>query len=218
MKFSKFVLIICFFTMSKVMISQSYINHMGNCDSNDVRLHYENFAFLSGNQLDTLEYTHVLSFYCGTNVQDLMDDNIQKQFFTPFHYIQYNSVNYLLSTMRIHLIYHKRDSLNASNEFLIELKLPGTNNPLSIIYGSDYVTDNPEGFRVTLAYLVSLDLNDPYVSGYSPSELSYSNVFDQNGSYLYEIHDTDRSNKLVGFKYYSQSTQTEYIRFFLPNN
>lgn len=218
MKLFKFVIIISFLSISSSLISQPYINHMGDCESQNSRLHYDNFAFLSWDALDSLKYTHVFSFYCGSGLHDMEDFNLQKQFFSPFHFISYDTAYYALSSMLIHKIYSKRDSINASNEFLIELKIVGINAPLAFIYGSDNVTDNPYGFRVTLAYLVSMDGNDPYAAGYTPQELTYVAVYNQGGSYLHEIRDIDRQNMLVGLKYFSPTTQSEHIKFLVPNN
>ncbi len=218
MKISKFLLIIYFFSLSEYTFSQSFINIMGNCDSNDTRLNYENFAFLSGNLLDTLQYTHMFSWYCGVTFDDLIDLNLQKEFFTPFNFIQYETYNYLLSNMKVHLIYSQRDSINRSNIFLIELLPDTSNNPIAYVYGSNHESVDPGEIVLTAAFLVSMDSYDSYASSYTPQELTYINVFNQNGAYLLEIRDIDRNNLLVGFKYYSPTTQTEHVKFILPNN
>ena len=198
--------------------SQSFINHMGDCESADTRLHYDNFAFLSGDALDTLKYTHMFSFYCGSGLETMEDSDLQKQFFSPFYYISYDSGDYSLGSMIIHLIYNKRFSINTSNEFIIELGIDEIDKPLAFIYGSDNVTYNPYGFRVTLAYLVSMDGNDPFAAGYSPEELTYKTIFDHNGSTLFEIRDIDRDKMLVGLQYKSPTTKREHIKFLVPNN
>lgn len=210
--------IIAIFSVPNTSYSQHFINNMGNCESEDHRLHYDLFNFISSNKNDTLEYTHMFSFYCGIVVEDLLDDNLKKQFFTPIHFITYDSVNYSLRSMFVHLIYSKRDSLNGRNQYIIELKIKGMNDPLAYVYGSDNVTASSEGSRITLAYLVSMDENDPYVASYSPQELTFISVYNQGGSYLFEIRDIDRQNMLVGLKYKSPTMQSEHIKFFVPNN
>jgi|GEM_PF-4875448 len=206
------------FSMPIPSFSQSYINNMGDCESPDSRLHYDNFAFFSADALDSLKYTHMFSFYCGSGLEAMGCSDLHKEFFNPFHYISYDSVDYSLGSMIIHLIYSKNLSINSSNEFIIELEIDGTNKPLAFVYGSDHEAYNPSGLRETLAYLVSMDDNDPYAAGYSPDELTYKSIYNHNGSTLYEIRDIDRDKMLVGLQYKSPTTKREHIKFLVPNN
>ncbi len=196
-------------------INEKFNNFEGNCNSLDSTLHYDNFAFI---QTGLLSYTHIFSFYCDLNIEEITDINLLKEFHQPFNTITYDTVQYSLDSIIPHLIYHKRDSLNSKNEFIIELNLPSSNNPLAYVYGSDNVAVNPNGLRVTLSYLVSLDNNNQYASSYTPQELVFNQIFNVTGSYLYEIRDIDSNNMLVGFKYFSPSTQSEIIKYIIPNN
>lgn len=195
-----------------------FVNIEGDCNSQDSTLHFDTFAFACANSNDTLAISAVTSFYCGSILADGGDENLTKEFFQMFHHLTYNSINYPISNVQVHLMYYNRINLGASNTFLIELDVPSIQSSVAFVYGSNNQTDTPEDLPISYAYMVSLDSTNPYASGYTPEELSNTLVYNQNGSYLYEIKDTDRDNMLVGFKYYSPRTQSEYIKFILPNN
>ncbi|HRP01102.1 MAG TPA: hypothetical protein PLE30_00470 [Candidatus Kapabacteria bacterium] len=218
MKNLRNLVLVLLIVVSQYSWSQSYINIMGNCDTSDVTLHYDNFAFISGDQADSLKYTHVFSFYCNSTVDDITDYNIQKEFFAPFHFVKYDSIYYPLSGLQIHLLFKNRDSLNGKNEFLVELRVPGLNQAIAYIYGSNNLVFNPEGFKVTLSYLISLDTKDDFASNYLQQELSYKQIFSNSISYLKEIRDIDRNNQLVGFEYLSPSTNLVHTKFITANN
>ena len=200
------------------LICIPFFNIEGNCSSQDTTLLYDNFVFACGNLNDTLEISAVTSFYCGSISADVEDVNLTKLFYQSLHHMTYNSTNYPFSSnVQVHLIYHNR-VVGSSNIYLIELDISSVQNSVAFVYGSNNQTETPDDLPISYAYLVSMDSSNTYATGYTPQELTNTLIYNQNGSYLYEIKDTDRDNMIVGFKYYSPRTQNEYIKFILPNN
>ncbi|MDC1067587.1 hypothetical protein OAQ99_00355 [Candidatus Kapabacteria bacterium] len=69
-----------------------------------------------------------------------------------------------------------------------------------------------------VAYPISFDEADSYVSGYTPSELAYVVEYNADGYKFELIQDTDRSDLLVGFRYKSGLNSNTYTKFIVPNN
>jgi hypothetical protein len=80
-------------------------------------------------------------------------------------------------------------------------------------------TNNNFGFGGSKSYVISYDQPDPYKIQYTPSELDYYYVYyNSSNDYLQRIVDTDRNNKLVGFRFYSLTNNQQYDIFIEPNN
>lgn len=208
----------CFLSLNTVLCRMPFSNIEGNCSHADSTYHYDTFIFSSGDADDTLAYTHIDSYYCGSGIADATDQHLNKEFFQSFYCLTYDSVNYSIDTsLRVRMIYFNRVN-NLNNVFLIELDIPGYQNSAAFVYGSENSAGNPYGFPISYAYLISMDNSDAFASEYTAQELTETQIYNQNGTYLYEIKDSDRDNMLVGFNYYSPRTAKEYIKYILPNN
>lgn len=107
-------------------------------------------------------------------------------------------------------------SLESSSLTVLNNTLEAHNN--SSTHSLTY-TSSPEQTGASQdAYLVSFSETNNYESTYSPSELLYPLYFDDGNNWLELILDTDRSNEIVGFKYYSDLNSNTYTKFIKPNN
>jgi hypothetical protein len=85
------------------------------------------------------------------------------------------------------------------------------NNPMSI-FEYNVKTSKYNG------YILSWTGETDYFNEYTILEIQEVLVFNDGDNYLYRLEDTDRGNKLVGLKYYSNNNSTLYTRYFEPNN
>jgi hypothetical protein len=140
------------------------------------------------------------------------------------------------------ILYHNEIStITSVDEYMIDLYSNNNDSSYAFIYGdkvfstpfsltsSQIDTVNTElGTNLTVtevsnmkhenAYVVSLNSSNTYGSGYTQAELDYELVFDDGSNVFERIEDTDRSNELVGFRYYCDRNATMYTKFIKPNN
>lgn len=89
---------------------------------------------------------------------------------------------------------------------------------LSLELGNTITQPDYSNLTSEKAFLVDLEVSNTFASGYSQSELSYILVFDDGSNVFERIEDTDRSNELVGFRYYCDRNSIMYTKFIKPNN
>jgi hypothetical protein len=184
--------------------------------------------FISRSSLDSLN-----GFLSGTNTISLENlkykrtfiDRTFEQGLEVYEYVI--EVRDTTNANAFGLIYLPKDSLGTP---LTQAELD-TLNSYKPLLDSAFAADNPHmgpaslldfsGPRIISVgyYAISFDQPDPYQSGYTTGELDYEYVY-QNSStdYLEKILDTDRSDKLVGFRYYSDLNNQLYTIFIEPNN
>lgn len=230
--------IIFILTLSLITNLSSTEKIEGNCSSSYTDLDYLNITFAKN--WDTLgtNYNTISIFSCGI----IFDDGWHnaKQLSPPLPYVVDNSNTFSFSSLDAEIMYHSigSSSLTSNDEYLIELYSMDTTK--AIVYGDpkvySYLTlpdddidtllsrtdfDFPEttfkDMSHEVAFIFNLSESNTFGDSYTQSELDYVSVFD-NGSILERIEDVDRSNELVGIKYYSDRNSATYTKFIKPNN
>lgn len=191
-------------------------NFNGDCNDSDSTLNYKAVIYFH-TEVDTTIFstilTQVQNLICGsqntvTNLKIREHINFCKTF-------THNSSTYTIDTNQItlHKIYTSYDSTSEMDYHVFELRNKSNGTLLSIDYGS--LEQNTNG--TYLSYLMVCDTSNPYASEYIGANLTYTQIFNSGGGYLWEITDDDRNDMLVGLKYKSPFGSTIYEKFLVPN-
>jgi hypothetical protein len=110
------------------------------------------------------------------------------------------------------------DSLSLESSSLTLLDQGLTNLSNSTSFSLTYTQQPKSVGAMQKAHLISFHESNTFESSYSPSELLYAIYFNDGNNWLKLILDSDRSNELVGFKYYSNLNSNTYTKFIKPDN
>lgn len=180
----------------------------GDCNSPIYAEKFVNFIYMS----DSTNYTLVLPDLCNSNKFQ------PKQQFFPFNSFKIDSTIIRPDECEIRMIF---DSTTASDDrdiYVIEFYSDSLNKSVAMEYASPYVFVNEFDISVHLNYNITLDDDKGFIHEYKPSEINEVLIVNKNGNLLYELQDTDRDNMVVGFKYYSNENNKEYVEYFVPKN
>lgn len=200
---------------------------LGDCNSSDSKLNYVKFELLN---LDTTQSLFASALYIDCNfnlniyslvkkVDKLYDIDTTYSFDDMGIELMYEELDTLTSVFEVvGELYYTSDSLSKGLIYLAPaLTYSDTLNIMDIddttqIYQSNAIRRKYNG------YLVSWEGETDYSNQYDSTEIQEVLIFTSNGNSLYLIEDTDRSNKVVGLKYYSVNNAILYERYFEPNN
>ncbi|MDC1068085.1 hypothetical protein OAQ99_02875 [Candidatus Kapabacteria bacterium] len=205
---------------------------LGDCNSTIDTEKYK--TLMLTDMMVTDRYDQVTVFGC--------DWDATKVIYKPTGFLEYNSNTFNYHDYKYHIIYNEGASSTITNNdsYLFELTNNSATEAKHILFGSSSiesikslsstfrkaisdstwgrVIDIPANFYEIYSYFVPLDSTDTYASEYTSSELLYPLFFDDGDNWLELILDSDRSNELVGFRYYSDRNSDTYTKFIKPNN
>jgi hypothetical protein len=198
--------------------------------------------FLSSNAFDTLYlYSHEVTFVSNDSIEYNVDivyiDNCHlekgygilaafnlfegsteelksrecKQNFDSL-FINNNSYKINSDDVFLDYIFCKKDSSVNINFYTFEIKSSNDSSLVAIDYGS---TRNEN--QVYQNYIMVCDSSNPYASEYIGANLTFTQIFNSGGGFLWEITDDDRDDMLVGLKYKSPFGAQIYEKFLVPN-
>ncbi|MCB0701403.1 MAG: hypothetical protein R2863_05175 [Candidatus Kapaibacterium sp.] len=226
----KIILIMTIIIISPILSYSGYpesVMFLGDCNSSNPELDYLKFEFLNTDTNQAI-YKSVLYVDCSVSpnfyylekkASELKDTDTTYS----FDDVNIKLIRSSLDTSTSHFevvgeLYYNLDSDSKGLLFLDSrlassdtVNIVDPNNPMSI-FEYNVKTSKYNG------YILSWTGETDYFNEYTILEIQEVLVFNDGDNYLYRLEDTDRGNKLVGLKYYSNNNSTLYTRYFEPNN